>query len=36
MAASSHAEAQKRGVQRVEGKDYVVADGDVINIRFNV
>ena len=34
--AGSHTEAQKRGVQRVEGKDYVVVDGDVLNIRFNV
>ena len=36
VAAGSHTEAQKRGVQRVEGKDYVVVDGDVLNIRFNV
>lgn len=34
--SGSHAEAQKRGVLRVEGRDYVVADGDVINVRFNV
>jgi GTP-binding protein YchF len=32
----AHAEAQKRGVMRVEGKDYVVEDGEVLNIRFNV
>ena len=36
VAAGSHTEAQKRGVQRVEGKEYVVVDGDVLNIRFNV
>ena len=36
VASGSHTEAQKRGVQRVEGKDYVVVDGDVLNIRFNV
>jgi len=36
VATGSHTEAAKRGVQRVEGKDYVVADGDVINVRFNV
>jgi ribosome-binding ATPase YchF (GTP1/OBG family) len=24
------------GVLRIEGKDYVVADGDIINFRFNV
>ena len=34
--AGSRAEAARRGVQRLEGKDYVVADGDVLNIRFNV
>ncbi len=32
----AHAEAQKRGLMRVEGRDYVVQDGEVINIRFNV
>ena len=26
----------KRGLERVEGSDYVVNDGDVLNIRFNV
>ena len=34
--AGSHAEAAKRGQQRLEGKAYVVEDGDVLNIRFNV
>jgi ribosome-binding ATPase YchF (GTP1/OBG family) len=32
----SRAEAARRGLQRLEGKDYVVQDGDVLNIRFNV
>jgi ribosome-binding ATPase YchF (GTP1/OBG family) len=32
----AHAEAQKRGLMRVEGRDYVVQDGEVLNIRFNV
>ncbi len=32
----SRAEAAKRGLQRLEGKDYVVEDGDVLNIRFSV
>jgi ribosome-binding ATPase YchF (GTP1/OBG family) len=32
----SHAEAARRGLQRLEGKSYVVEDGDVLNIRFNV
>jgi ribosome-binding ATPase len=36
LAAGSHAEAARRGMQRLEGKTYVVADGDVLNIRFNL
>jgi ribosome-binding ATPase YchF (GTP1/OBG family) len=36
LACGSHAEAAKRGLQRLEGKTYVVRDGDVLNIRFNV
>jgi ribosome-binding ATPase YchF (GTP1/OBG family) len=36
VEAGSRAEAARRGVQRLEGKDYVVADGDVLNVRFNV
>jgi ribosome-binding ATPase len=32
----SHAEVAKHGKQRLEGKTYVVRDGDVLNIRFNV
>jgi ribosome-binding ATPase YchF (GTP1/OBG family) len=34
VASGSRAEASRRGLQRLEGKDYVVADGDVLNIRF--
>ncbi len=34
--AGSRAEVVRRGKQRLEGKDYVVEDGDVLNIRFNV
>jgi ribosome-binding ATPase YchF (GTP1/OBG family) len=34
--AGSRAEVVKRGQQRLEGKNYVVEDGDVLNIRFNV
>jgi len=34
--AGSHAEAARRGLQRLEGKAYEVQDGDVLNIRFNV
>ena len=36
LDAGSHAEASKRGTQRLEGKTYVVQDGDVLNIRFNI
>ncbi len=36
VAAGSHAEAARRGLQRLEGKAYEVQDGDVLNIRFNV
>jgi ribosome-binding ATPase len=32
----SRPEVVKRGLQRLEGKEYVVQDGDVLNIRFNV
>jgi ribosome-binding ATPase YchF (GTP1/OBG family) len=36
LDAGSHAEAARRGTQRLEGKTYVVRDGDVLNIRFHV
>ncbi|TML21632.1 MAG: DUF933 domain-containing protein [Actinobacteria bacterium] len=36
VASGSHAEAARRGLQRLEGKGYVVEDGDVLNVRFNV
>ncbi len=36
LDAGTHAEASRRGTQRLEGKTYVVEDGDVLNIRFNV
>jgi ribosome-binding ATPase YchF (GTP1/OBG family) len=36
VEAGSRAEVVKRGQQRLEGKNYVVEDGDVLNIRFNV
>jgi ribosome-binding ATPase len=36
VEAGSRAEARRRGLERVEGKTYVVADGDVLNVRFNV
>jgi ribosome-binding ATPase YchF (GTP1/OBG family) len=36
IAAGSEAEAKKRGLVRTEGKQYIVHDGDVLNILFNV
>jgi GTP-binding protein YchF len=36
MAAGSMAEAKARGQVRIEGKDYVMRDGDVVEFRFNV
>jgi len=36
IACGDLAEARKRGVLRLEGKEYVVKDGDILNIRFNV
>ena len=35
VAAGSHTEAARRGLQRLEGKTYVVEDGDVLNVRFS-
>jgi hypothetical protein len=32
----SFQEAKKAGQVRLEGKDYEVRDGDIINFRFNV
>jgi GTP-binding protein YchF len=34
--AGSMAEARARGRVRIEGKEYVMADGDVVEFRFNV
>ncbi len=36
MAAGSMAAARAAGRVRMEGKDYVMADGDVVEFRFNV
>jgi ribosome-binding ATPase YchF (GTP1/OBG family) len=36
VEAGSRTEATRRGRQRLEGKSYVVEDGDVLNVRFNV
>jgi ribosome-binding ATPase len=32
----SHSKAAAEGLQRLEGKSYVVCDGDVLNVRFNI
>jgi ribosome-binding ATPase len=36
IAAGSMGEAKARGQVRMEGKDYVMRDGDVVEFRFNV
>jgi len=36
IAAGSMAAAREKGQLRLEGKDYVVADGDVMHFRFNI
>ena len=36
VAAGSMASAKSAGKVRMEGKDYVMADGDVVEFRFNV
>ncbi len=36
LAAGSHTAAKEAGKVRLEGKEYIVKDGDVIHFRFNV
>lgn len=36
MACGTHAAAKEKGLVRLEGKEYVVQDGDIILFRFNV
>lgn len=36
VAAGSEAAAKAAGKMRLEGKDYIMADGDVVEFRFNV
>jgi GTP-binding protein YchF len=36
MATGSFAAASRKGLQRLEGKDYVIQDGDIAHFRFNV
>jgi ribosome-binding ATPase YchF (GTP1/OBG family) len=36
VACNGEAGAKEKGKMRVEGKEYVVQDGDVMHFRFNV
>lgn len=36
MHAGSYAMAREQGLVRTEGRDYIVHDGDIIHVRFNV
>ena len=36
MACGTYAAAKDKGLVRLEGKEYVVQDGDIIHFRFNV
>ncbi len=36
ISAGSHAAAREQGLMRLEGKDYLMQEGDVVNFRFNV
>ena len=36
VECGSEAEAKEKGKYRLEGKEYVMQDGDVVNFRFNV
>jgi ribosome-binding ATPase YchF (GTP1/OBG family) len=36
IRAGSYATAREQGLLRLEGKDYRMQEGDVVNFRFNV
>lgn len=36
MACGTYNAAKEKGLVRMEGKEYVVKDGDVVLFRFNV
>jgi hypothetical protein len=36
MRAGSYATAREHGLLRLEGKDYIMQEGDIVNFRFNV
>ncbi|MCC6451844.1 MAG: DUF933 domain-containing protein, partial [Acidobacteria bacterium] len=36
IACGTYAAAREKGLVRLEGKEYVMRDGDIVNFRFNV
>ena len=36
VVAGSEKAAKEKGTMRLEGKEYVMADGDIVHFRFNV
>ena len=36
MSAGSLKTAREKGLLRIEGREYIVKDGDILTIRFNV
>ena len=36
ISAGSYPAAKDRGLMRLEGKDYIMQEGDIVNFRFNV
>jgi GTP-binding protein YchF len=36
ISAGSNAAAREKGLTRLEGKDYIMQEGDIVNFRFNV
>ena len=36
VASGSEKQAKEKGLMRLEGKEYVMADGDIVHFRFNV
>jgi ribosome-binding ATPase len=36
ISAGSYTVAKERGLTRLEGKDYIMQEGDIVNFRFNV
>lgn len=36
IACQTYAEARRQGKLRLEGRDYIVQDGDILNIRFSI